>query len=145
MFQSDRAGRKAKRKHFRPRRCVGAAGNSTQQAFQLSPDHHWWNQDEMYSSPEVEWRGPHVSRPMDMRAVVVVATVKVGVPFTEVRDNLSLPQKWNRYLGEPPQEFGFSLPGDVAYVPGGYGLPSWSRPWAVLVSCCWKHCSRTNH
>ena len=72
----------------------------------------------MYSSPEVERRGPHISRPIDMWAVGVVAIDMAGVPFTEVRDNLSLPQRWKRYLGDPFQELGFSSPGDVAYVPG---------------------------
>jgi serine/threonine protein kinase len=71
----------------------------------------------MYSSPEVECRGPHISRPIDMWALGVVATVMAGVPFTEVGDNLSLPQRWKLYLGDPPLELGCSLPGDVPHVP----------------------------
>ena len=72
----------------------------------------------MYRSPEVEWRGPHISKPIDMWAVGVAATVMAGVPFTEVPDNLSLPQRWKRYLGDPPEPLGSSSPGGVALVPG---------------------------
>ena len=73
----------------------------------------------MFRSPEVEWRGPHIATPIDMWVVGVVAIVMAGVLFTEVRDDLSLPQRWNRYLGEPPQELGFSSAGDVGYLPLG--------------------------
>ena len=72
----------------------------------------------MYRSPEVEWRGPHISKPIDMWSVGVVATAMAGVPFTELSDNLSLSQRWKRYLGDPHAPLGYFSPGDVALVPG---------------------------
>ena len=72
----------------------------------------------MYKSPEVEWRGLLISKPIDMWALGVVAIVMAGVPFTEVPDNLSLPQRSKIYLGDPPAPPGCSSPGGVALVPG---------------------------
>lgn len=71
----------------------------------------------MYRSPEVEWRGPHISSPIDMWVVGVVVTVMAGVPFTDIRDDLSLPERCNRYFGEPPQELQSNSLGNVAPIP----------------------------
>ena len=75
------------------------------------------NTCEMYRSPEVEWRGPHISSPVDMWAVGVVVAAMAGVPFTAERPDLSLPDRWVRYLGEPPQHLGYDTPGDAAPSP----------------------------
>ena len=72
----------------------------------------------MYRSPEVEWRGLLSFKPLDMWALGVVAIVMAGVPFAEVPDNLSLPQRWKIDLGDPPAPPGCSSPGDVEVATG---------------------------